>query len=158
MASFFGLKKYASDVPTVVGLGVGAVGAQIAWGYLSPYIPSQVKSIHPAVTPALELAAGVATFAWAAKSNLKAGSAMKKAMSGAWLGASAGLAAGGALGLLQTFGLLGGALPVAAAAGAQGGYLSGAPVTIEEVAGFAGAPVSIEEVAGLGSPIGATLY
>lgn len=151
--AFFGLSKYTKDLPEVAAMGLGVVGAQMAWGYVSPYIPSAVKNLHPAVTPALELAAGVAVFA-------TLGSRGNKWVKWGSLGAAAGLAAGGAMGVLGAFGVLN-ALPSAAgasAAGATGGYLGSAPIDVTEVAGFAGAPVDISEVSGLGTPIAATFY
>lgn len=152
MSALGQFKKYTGDLPEALALGLGGVGAQVAWGFLAPFIPAAVSSLHPAVKPALELAAGVAVFGWATAGG------RKKWLRNAGLGAAAGLATGGVLGLAQSFGVLPSAAANAAVSGAVGGFLNGAPVEVTEVAGFAGAPVSIEEVSGLGSAIGATLY
>lgn len=150
MGAFGKFKKYTADAPEVVALGLGAIGAQMAWGYASPLVPVALSSLHPAVTPALELAAGVALF------GLGAGS-RNKWLKWAAYGMASGFSAGGVMGLANAFGVLPAAPAAAAAAGAQGGYLSGAVVDVQEVAGFAGAPVNVEDVSGFAN-VGATIY
>ena len=141
MSALGNLKKYTSELPQVAALGLGVVGAQVAWGFVSPMIPAAVQ-VHAAVQPALQLAAGVLVFVAAAKSG-------NKYVKWAGTGAAASLAAGGVMGIASAFGVIGGSTAT--------GSFYGAPVDVQEVAGFAGAPVTVEEVAGL-SAVGATIY
>lgn len=138
------LDDFKDDLTRYSIMGAGALGAQVAWGYLAPFIPAAVTGFHPAVKPGLKVVAGVFAGMLLARSGLPEAKKLAD-------GAAVGLVSTGLYGLVNSFV----ALPALGQADDDTLLLSGAPIEVETVSGdeasLAAAPVEIEQLAGVGS-------